>query len=154
MHLVRTDATVWRLSLFENVQLLSLRLPRSLHGCLLYLLSVSLASPSSFLCLPSQPFSFPFLFLSASSLSPIAFQIFWHISFTLRPLSTPVPLASPLSPLCHLFALVSFLLHCHQLLCTEQRVITFVLQRVSLIGFMPLSSATSAEKQIEAFCHI
>lgn len=75
------------------------------------------------------------------------------ISSPFSPLSTPVPLFSS-ALASHLFALVSSLLHCHQLLYTEQRVITFVLHRVSLIGFMPPSSATSAEKEIEALCHI
>lgn len=108
---------------------------RSLHCCPdlirsdLLLLRSSLPSPSSIhLSHTLHPFQLLSNFLD------------WVLIFSPFPLS-----CSPVAA--HLFALVPSLLHCHQLLYTEQRVITFVLHRVSLIGFMPPSSATSAEKK-------
>lgn len=124
-----------------------------------YLISFACSSAllSLFFLLLFSSFS-PFLFLSACVHSH-CFPISWtasHFSFLISPPSLPPlcscsPLLSSVLP-SHLFALV--LLHGHQRLYTEQRVITFVLHRDSLIGFMPPASATSAEKEIEAFCHI
>lgn len=97
----------------------------------------------SFSQLVSTPIAFQFLGLLLTS--PSSFP---HL---VSPLCSCSPLLSSVLP-SHLFA--SVLLHGHQRLYTEQRVITFVLHRDSLIGFMPPASATSAEKEIEAFCHI
>ena len=108
---------------------------------------------SSLLLSPLLPTFPPSLFLPACALS-YCFPISWRASHFLSPfLPSSFPLLvffSSVRP-SHLFALVSSLLHCQELLYTEQRVITFVLHRVSLIGFVPPSSATSAEKEIEAF---
>lgn len=100
----------------------------------------------------------PFIFFSACVLSYCFSNLLAHFSFPLliSPPFLPSPLPFLSSPVCFplIYLLeVSSLPHCHQLLYTEQRVITFVLHRVSVIGFMPPSSASSAEKEIEAFCH-
>ena len=118
---------------------LSLSVSVSLY---LFYLHLPLTSPQLFVASLYLPSS---LSLSQRVPSPIVFPISW--------LTSHFPFLHCAS-LSFIFALVSSVLHWHQLLYTEQRVITFVLHGVSLIGFMPLSSATSAEKQIEAFCHI
>lgn len=122
-----------------------------------------ISSPLSFTQLSSPLIlrlsSQPFLHFSFSQLvsSPIAFQF-------LGPLLISFPHFSPLHSCSsffscarpsHLFALVSSLLHCQELLYTEQRVITFVLHRVSLIGFMPPSFLPPPQKKrLKLFCHV
>lgn len=143
---------------YSNAKPLSVSLFLSISSLLLW--SYFISSPLPWALLPfcaSHPnISFISLSLSLSSLFLLfdylaQFSFPFLISSSFPSIFTPVPLFfSPVLP-SHLFALVSYLLHCHQLLYTEQRVITFVLHRVSLIGFMPPSSATSAEKEIEAF---
>lgn len=116
--------------------------------------------------LPSAPplhRASPYLSLISGSLSlcpfPLLFQCLVSLLASLLHFYTFSNLFTPVFPLYSVlpdrrFASVSSLPHCHQLLYTEQRVITFVLHHVSLIGSVPPSSATSAEKEIEAFCHV
>lgn len=92
-------------------------------------------------------------------LHPICFLIFraksqfFPACLLLIPLSSPIHL--PSAPHLLLVHLPWFpLLFHHQLLHTQRRVITFVLHRVSLIGFMPPFPSTSAlgeKKRLKPF---
>lgn len=85
--------------------------------------------------------SFHVLYPSFSSLCVLSYFLF---AFLLSNHSV-----IPFSLVC----LDSSLLYSHQLLYTQRRVITFVLHGVSLMGFMPPSSAASAKKRLHFCCH-